>query len=55
MICVIAAVEVAEGRRGEFLAEFHKLVPKVLEEEGCLEYGPMVDLPTSVGAQAGCG
>lgn len=52
MICVIAAVEVAEGRRGEFLAEFHKVVPKVLEEEGCLEYGPMVDLPTSVGAQA---
>ncbi|MFH1265837.1 MAG: antibiotic biosynthesis monooxygenase, partial [Planctomycetota bacterium] len=31
---------------------FHELVPKVLEEEGCLEYGPMVDVPTSIGAQA---
>ncbi|OHB82588.1 MAG: antibiotic biosynthesis monooxygenase [Planctomycetes bacterium RBG_16_64_12] len=52
MICVIAKIEVAEGRRDDFLAQFHKLVPKVLEEEGCLEYGPMVDVPTGIGAQA---
>lgn len=52
MICVIAKIEVAEGRRDEFLAEFRKLVPKVLEEKGCLEYAPMVDVPTSIGAQA---
>ena len=52
MICVIAEIEVAEGRRDEFLAEFHKLVPKVLAEAGCLEYGPMEDVPTSIGAQS---
>ncbi len=51
MICVIATIEVAEGRRDEFLAEFRKVVPKVLQEAGCLEYGPMVDVPTSIGAQ----
>jgi quinol monooxygenase YgiN len=51
MICVIAKIEVAEGRRDELLAEFHRIVPKVLEEEGCLEYGPMVHVPTSIPAQ----
>ena len=51
MICVIATIEVAPGRRGEFLSEFAKVVPKVLAEAGCLEYGPMVDLPTNIEAQ----
>jgi quinol monooxygenase YgiN len=52
MICVIATIEVAEGRRDDFLAEFRRIVPLVLAEEGCLEYGPMVDVPTELGAQA---
>jgi quinol monooxygenase YgiN len=52
MICVIAKIEVARGRRDDFLAESHKIVPKVLQEEGCLEYGPMVGVPTSIPAQA---
>ncbi|HID77557.1 MAG TPA: antibiotic biosynthesis monooxygenase [Planctomycetaceae bacterium] len=51
MICVIATIEVAPGRRDEFLAEFRKIVPAVKAEKGCLEYTPMVDLPTSVGKQ----
>jgi len=34
------------------LAEFKKVVPKVMAEEGCFEYAPMVDLPTGIGAQA---
>lgn len=51
MICVIARIEVADGHRDDFLARFREVVPKVLEEEGCLEYGPMVDVPTSIGAQ----
>ncbi len=51
MICVVATIEVAEGRRAELLAEFHKVVPQVLEEEGCIEYGLMVDVPTNIGAQ----
>ena len=51
MICVIARIEVAPGRRDDFLARFREVVPKVLDETGCLEYGPMVDVPTSIGAQ----
>jgi quinol monooxygenase YgiN len=51
MICVIATIELFPGRRDDFLAEFRKIIPTVLDEEGCLEYGPMIDLPTSIGAQ----
>ena len=51
MIRVIAEIELAEGRRDDFLSVFAQLVPKVLEEDGCLEYGPMVDLATSISAQ----
>lgn len=51
MIRVIATVELADGRRDDFLAVFRQLVPKVLAEEGCVEYGPWVDLPTNVPAQ----
>jgi quinol monooxygenase YgiN len=51
MICVVATIELAEGRREDFLAEFRRIVPEVLEEEGCLEYGPMIDLETNIPAQ----
>ena len=51
MIRVIATVELAEGRRDEFLDALRQLVPKVLAEEGCVEYGPWVDVPTNVTAQ----
>jgi quinol monooxygenase YgiN len=51
MICVIAKIQVAQGRREELLAELHRIVPKVREEEGCLEYGPMVHVPTNIAAQ----
>ncbi len=51
MIYVIATIEVAEGKRDAFLAEFHKLVPKVHAEAGCLEYGPTVDVPTGPAPQ----
>jgi quinol monooxygenase YgiN len=44
MIHVIATIELADGKRDEFLTEFHKLVPLVLAEEGCLDYGPTVDV-----------
>jgi quinol monooxygenase YgiN len=36
----------AEGKRDAFLKRVHALVPKVRAEEGCIEYGPTVDLPT---------
>ncbi len=51
MIHVIAAIEVTQGKRDALLAEFHRLVPLVLAEAGCLEYGPTIDVPTSLAAQ----
>jgi quinol monooxygenase YgiN len=50
MIFVIAAIEVKPGTRDEFLADFHKLVPLVHAEEGCIEYGPTIDLETNFAA-----
>lgn len=51
MIFVIATIEVAEGRRDDFLRAFSELVPKVRGEEGCIEYGPTVDVETNIPAQ----
>ncbi|MGB7184669.1 MAG: putative quinol monooxygenase [Burkholderiaceae bacterium] len=43
MIHVIAIITAKPGKRAEVLAEFHKNVPNVLAEDGCIEYGPAVD------------
>ena len=51
MIYVLATIEVRDGQRDAFLKHFHDLVPKVRAEEGCIEYGPTVDLETNIGAQ----
>ena len=51
MIHVIATVDVAEGKRPEFLKEFHKVIPHVRAEKGCIEYGPAVDLSTGIPVQ----
>ena len=51
MIHVIATIETAPGRRDDFLAAFAELVPDVRAEAGCLEYGPAVDLATSIADQ----
>lgn len=51
MIHVIATIELAEGKREAFLAEFRKVVPLVRAENGCLEYGPTIDVATGVPAQ----
>lgn len=48
MIHVIATIELAAGKRDQFLTEFHKIVPSVLAELGCLDYGPTVDVETSL-------
>ena len=52
MLHVIAAIELAPGRRDEFLREFHALVPTVSAEDGCLEYGPTVDVTTTLPMQS---
>lgn len=51
MIHVIATIECRSGQREAFLNEFRKLVPEVLAEDGCLEYGAGVDVPTEIKAQ----
>ena len=51
MIHVIAAIELKPGARAEYLEIFRRLVPSVLAEEGCLDYGPTVDLATSIAVQ----
>ena len=43
MICVIATIETAPGRRDDLLAVCKNLVPQVRAEKGCIEYGPTVD------------
>lgn len=51
MIYVIATVQLNEGSRDNFLKIFHALVPQVRAEEGCLEYGPTIDIATNIGIQ----
>jgi quinol monooxygenase YgiN len=51
MICVIATIEAAAGRRADLLAAFAELVPKVRAEQGCLDYTPMIDVPNSMSGQ----
>jgi len=51
MIFVIATIEVKPGKRDAFLAEFHKNMPNVKAEKGCVEYGPTVDVKTDIKAQ----
>jgi quinol monooxygenase YgiN len=51
MIHVVATIQIATGRRDDFLKEFRAIVPAVRAEKGCLEYGPTVDLPTNVPVQ----
>lgn len=51
MVTVIATVICQPGHRADFLREFYAIVPLVREEEGCVEYGPTVDIATDIPAQ----
>ncbi|NBV23812.1 MAG: antibiotic biosynthesis monooxygenase [Proteobacteria bacterium] len=55
MIHVLATIEVQPGTRDAFLREFHALMPLVHAEHGCIEYGPAVDVATSIPVQARIG
>jgi quinol monooxygenase YgiN len=48
MIHVIATIQTVPGKRAELLAEFHRLVPVVRAEVGCIEYGPTVDVNSGI-------
>jgi quinol monooxygenase YgiN len=51
MIIVIATVEIQESSREAFLDEFRKVVPDVLQEDGCLQYEPSIDVETNMEVQ----
>ncbi|MEM7461865.1 MAG: putative quinol monooxygenase [Pseudomonadota bacterium] len=43
MVHVIAIITTKDGLREKVLEEFRKIIPLVLAEDGCLEYGPAID------------
>ncbi len=51
-VFVVAGIEVKPGKRAEFIEIFKSNVPKVLAEDGCHFYDPVVDFDTGIGAQA---
>ena len=51
MINVIASIHIKEGRLSEFVEIFKSNIPNVLEEKGCIEYVPTIDVPTGLPSQ----
>ncbi|MBU0463595.1 MAG: antibiotic biosynthesis monooxygenase [Proteobacteria bacterium] len=51
MINVIASIQIKEGHLSEFVEIFKSNIPKVLEEKGCIEYVPTIDVPTGLPPQ----
>jgi quinol monooxygenase YgiN len=43
MIHVLAIITAKPGKRAEILTHFHANIPAVHAEDGCIEYGPVVD------------
>ncbi|MDX1966383.1 MAG: putative quinol monooxygenase [Planctomycetaceae bacterium] len=54
-VIVLAKIETVPGGRDAFLQEFARIVPEVRAEQGCIEYGPTVDLPTTLSRQTRLG
>lgn len=51
MINVIASIHIKDGRLSEFIEIFKSNIPSVLEEKGCVEYVPTIDVPTGLPPQ----
>ena len=51
MICVIATIKAKPGQRNALLACIKDNLTNVQAETGCIEYHPMVDTESSLGAQ----
>jgi quinol monooxygenase YgiN len=47
MIHVLAIITAKPGMRAQILEAFHANIPAVLAEDGCIEYGPVVDTASS--------
>jgi quinol monooxygenase YgiN len=44
MIHVLAIITAKPGKRDQLLETFRGVIPTVLAEDGCIEYGPVVDV-----------
>jgi quinol monooxygenase YgiN len=44
----VRSSEIKEGHLSEFVEIFKSNIPKVLEEKGCIEYVPTIDVPTGL-------
>jgi quinol monooxygenase YgiN len=53
MIHVLAIITTKPGKRDEVLAAFRANMPAVHAEDGCVEYGPVVDAEGGPGAKFG--
>jgi quinol monooxygenase YgiN len=51
MINVIASIHIKKGQVSDFIEIFKSNIPKVLEEKGCIEYVPTVDVATGLPPQ----
>jgi quinol monooxygenase YgiN len=51
MINVIASIQIKEGHLSEFIEIFKSNIPNVIEEKGCIEYVPTIDVPTGLPPQ----
>jgi quinol monooxygenase YgiN len=51
VINVIASIQIKKGQVSEFIEIFKSNIPKVLEEKGCIEYVPTVDVATGLPPQ----
>ena len=51
MIHVLATITLKPGKRDDFLSEFHRIMPLVHAEAGCIEYGPTVDVASGLSMQ----
>ncbi len=51
MINVLASIHVKEDRVPEFLKLFKANIPNVLQEDGCIEYAPAVDIDADLPPQ----
>jgi quinol monooxygenase YgiN len=55
MIHVVAIITTKPGQREAVLREFRQIVPTVLAEKGCIEYGPTTDTPNGGAVQTPVG
>jgi len=51
MIHVIASIHIKEGQLSEFMEIFKSNIPNVIEEKGCMQYIPTIDVPTGLRSQ----